>query len=283
MSDIRKRVGKKGTTYQVRYPDKTSKSGHSYATFNTMKEARAFREDSAAREKRFGAPDTELSVEDGVRRWLDACEKVGRGGRDPVTPYTLKTYGYRAEIIKSYGWQKALHEMTAPDIVAFRSWLLRHYSRDQARKVLSYFHSMVLEMVNQGLLTHDIAAGVRITAASRYDEAVRIPSEADVYALLAAADRLANSRNAQIAKTWERYRPMLYLATDSGMRPQEYLVIARSSFTDKGVKVDRALDAGGREISVTKTVAGRRFIDLSADTPDLIPENWTVLNWGFPR
>jgi integrase len=49
MSDIRKRIGKKGTTYQVRYPDKSSKSGYSYATFETRKEALAFRENAVAR------------------------------------------------------------------------------------------------------------------------------------------------------------------------------------------------------------------------------------------
>ena len=40
MADIRKRNGLKGTTYQVRYPSKTTKSGYAYATFATLKEAR---------------------------------------------------------------------------------------------------------------------------------------------------------------------------------------------------------------------------------------------------
>jgi len=49
MSDIRKRVGKKGTTYQVRYPSKTTKSGYAFATFNTRKEALAFVESGKTR------------------------------------------------------------------------------------------------------------------------------------------------------------------------------------------------------------------------------------------
>ena len=67
-------------------------------------------------------------------------------------------------------------------------------------------------------------------------------------------------------KTWRRYRPMLYLAVDSGMRPQEYLVVSTSSLRPTGVEVTRALDGGGTEITVTKTKAGRRLIDLNADT-----------------
>lgn len=272
MADIRKRTGRKGTTYQVRYPSPASKSGYAFKSFDTLKEARAFREDAPARKRsvaRAIANDVK-TVADGVQKWLDVCEKEGRGGRDPVTPYTLKTYYYRAEIITKYDWPRDLCDLSAPDAVDFRSWLLQNYSRDQARKVLSYFHSMVLEMVNRGVLAHDIAAGVRIGKSSRYDEPVKIPTVSDVQALLAAADRLANSKNAQVQATWERYRPMLYLAADSGMRPQEYVVVPRFNVKETGVEVDRALDAGGKEISVTKTPAGRRFIDLSTDTLDMV-------------
>lgn len=269
MSDIRKRTGSRGVTYQVRYPSKKTKSGYAYASFPTKKDAQAFLESGKAKISA-ASPTGTLTVSEGVQVWLDVCEKEGRGGRDPVTKYTLKTYRYRASIINSYDWPAPLTELRAPDVVAFRSWLLKHHSRDQARKVLSYFHSMVLELVNRGLLQHDFAGGVRVAATSRYEEPVKIPTEAEMRSLLSAADRLANSKNRQIAKTWERYRPMLYLAADSGMRPQEYLVVARSSLTDKGVKVDRALDAGGKEISVTKTSAGRRLVDLSPFTLDMV-------------
>jgi integrase len=97
-----------------------------------------------------------------------------------------------------------------------------------------------------------------------------IPTERDIQQLLATADRLANSKNLQTQKTWQRYRPMLYLAVDSGMRPQEYLALANASIRDKGVEVDRALDGGSTEITVTKTRAGRRFIDLSPTTIDMV-------------
>lgn len=282
MADIRKRTGKKGTTYQVRYPSKATQSGYAFKSFETLKEARAFREDTNSREAldaSRGIHTDIKTVADGVEKWLDVCEHEGRGGREPVTKYTLKTYQYRAGIIKAYDWPGNLHELAAPDIVEFRSWLLRNHSRDQARKVLSYFHSMIIEMVNRGVIAHDIASAIRITATSRYDEPVKIPTLADIKALLRAADKLANSKNAQIEKTWQRYRPMLYLAVDSGMRPQEYVALPKFNVKETGVMVDRALDAGGKEISVTKTPAGRRFIDLSRDTLNMVQhyaENFAV-------
>jgi hypothetical protein len=74
---------------------------------------------------------------------------------------------------------------------------------------------MILEMVFRGVLLHDVAARVSIRERSRYEEPVTIPSEKEVMELLAPADRLANSKNRQTQRTWERYRPILYLAADS--------------------------------------------------------------------
>jgi len=59
--------------------------------------------------------------------------------------------------MRAYDWDKELHELEAPDIGAFRSWLLKNYSRDQAKKVLSSFHSALLEMAAQGILAVDPA------------------------------------------------------------------------------------------------------------------------------
>jgi integrase len=89
-------------------------------------------------------------------------------------------------------------------------------------------------------------------------------------ALLQAADALADAKNQSVAKAWKRYRPMLYLAADSGMRPQEYIALARAAVEDHGVRVERAVDGSGKEISVTKTPAGRRFIELSPETIDML-------------
>jgi integrase len=281
MADIRKRTGAKGTTYQVRFATTATKCGYAYKSFGTRKEALAFRDSTAVHKHAAPlAPDI-VTVAEGVQKWLDICEKEGRNGREPVTRYTLVNYRYRADIMKSYAWSKELCDLAKPDIIQFRSWLLEHHSRNVAHKVLTSFHSMIREMIGRGVLHQDIAAGVHVGATSRYDAPVAIPSEREIQALLAAADRLANSRNAKIQKTWERYRPMLYLAVDSGMRPQEYLALPCSNIKDTGVEVDRALDGGGTEITVTKTRAGRRFIDLSAETLDMIRhygENHAVKN-----
>jgi len=267
MADIRKRVGKKGTNYQVRYPSKTTKSGYAFRTFDTLKEARIFTEN-------LGALNEPLSrktrtVAQAVQRWLEICEKEGRGGREPISPATLEVYEYRAEMINAYPWPKPIHELEPPDIAAFRSWLLQNYSRDQARKALSSFHSMILEMNHQGVMTHDPAVTISIRKESRYTEPIEIPSIDEVKAILRAADQLANHKNHEIARAWNRYRPLLYLAADSGMRPQEYLVVPQRALVQNGVKVVQALDRSS-QLGPPKTKAGRRFIPVSEPTLDIV-------------
>jgi integrase len=282
MSDIRTRKGKKGTTYQVRYPSKASAKGYSYKAFETLKEARAFLESGRTSDGARASSRDSRTIAQATDVWLKACEREGVNGREPVTNYTLQNYRYRAEFIKAYDWNKNTVDVAAPDIVAFRSWLLgEEISRDLAGKVLSSLHSVMKEMVIRGHLSHNPVTGISIRAESRYQEPVVIPTQQEIVKLLQAADQLANSKNKLTARTWRRYRPMLYLAVDSGMRPQEYLAISHSALRDKGVYVGRAIEGGGTEITVTKTPAGRRFIELSPETLAMVrhyAENYAVKN-----
>lgn len=260
MADIRKRVGKNGATYQVRYPSSTTKSGYAFKTFDTLKEARAFTENlGSLREPSSGAVST---VPEAVDLWLDICEREGRGDRDPVTSNTLKGYQLRARIIKSFNWTAPLHAVSQSHVVAFRSWLKRNYSLYMARRVLSSFHSIILEMNQRGFMDSDPALGITIRKQSRYDNPVAIPTQGEVRSILEAADSLANSKNRQIQRTWERYRPMIYLAASSGMRPQEYCALPRRDVLDGGVRVSQAVDKIGT-IGPPKTTAARRFIPVS--------------------
>src|SRR5262245_22331385 len=110
---------------------------------------------------------------------------------------------------------------------------------------MTSLQSTINEMVSREIIEEDVAPDVRIGSSSGYDEPVAVPSETEIRDLLSASDRLANSRNEQYRRAWQRYRPMLYLAVDSSMRPQEYLVLARSNLGERGVEVDRALEGSG--------------------------------------
>ncbi len=70
MADIRKRQGKKGVTYQVRYPNASTKAGYSFKTFRTMKEARAFSESSSDCDN---SPSDDFTTVDDA---IDLCERL---------------------------------------------------------------------------------------------------------------------------------------------------------------------------------------------------------------
>lgn len=271
MSDIRKRTGSKGTTYQVRYANPSSKTGYSYKTFGTAKEARAFLE-SGRIHAATGSFDRSIrTVPQAIDRWLQICEKEGTDGNEPVTSFTLKHYKYFSEFMKSYSWEKPLCELQSPDVVEFRSWLLTNCpSRYLARRTLTYFQTVLNEMAMRGHVGSNVAAGITVSSSSRYEQPVSPPSFEEIQSLLAAADKLANSKNAQIARAWRRNRPMMYLAVDTGMRPGEYLALPRFNVTSSEVKVDRAVERSGEKISVTKTPAGCRWIDISPATADMV-------------
>lgn len=269
MSDIRKREGKKGTTYQVRYPSRATKSGYAFKTFRTLKEARNFVESGETRNEHDSRHSEIKTVEQAIDMWLDICEGEGRDEREPVSPSTLENYRWRSRTMKAYPWDRDLRDLKEADVIAFRSWLKRNCTTDQAQKVLSSFHSVLIEMRKRGVIADDPAQHVTLRTDPRHKEPVRIPSIAEFQAILQAADRLANSKNNEIAAAWERYRPMIYLAADSGMRPQEYLVLPIEGLQDKGVKVFQALDRSNR-IGPPKTKAGRRYIPVSSESLDMV-------------
>ena len=263
MADIRKREGARGVSYQVRYPK--PQGGYGFRSFARRRDAMAFIE-SLSTQTHVNAAITTVAA--AVETWLDVCEREGRDGRPPVSRAVLKLYRHRASIIQEYPWDKPLQELSKPDIVNFRSWLLRERSRDQARKVLSSFHSVLIEMVNRGQIDRDPAVGIRIQAEA---PSIDIPDADEVRLILAAADELARHRHMQIRDAWRRYRPMIYLAVASGMRPQEYVALPRKDVLESAVRVTQAMDRSGK-IGPPKSRAGTRTIDVGPEALALIRE-----------
>ena len=271
MSDIRKRTGSKGTTYQVRYASATTAAGYAYETFSTLKEARAFTENIGS--LKHPTSGKKLKVTDAVERWLDICEKIGRDGREKIEPETQKEYERRAKVMKQYAWTKPVHQLEPADIVQFRSWLLENKTRDLARRTLSSFHSVLIEMKQQGHLKEDPAAGVTIRSGGRYDEEdaeVEIPSDQELRDILAATKTL-QSKNEYMAECWARYRPMIYLAAFSAMRPSEYRGLPWPNVSSGQILVKQRADKTGI-IGPVKSKAGRRSLYVSTVVTDMIFE-----------
>src|SRR5258706_4123521 len=181
MSDIRKRTGAKGTTYQVRYADPSSRTGYSYKTFETANAAREFREGPKTN---LLLPSRAMSVSAAVDEWLRICQMEGRDGRPLVSDATYAYYAYIANITKAYPWAKGLSDLTKPDVVAFRSWLIEKHGRALAAKTLTYFHGVLAEMATRGHVAVNVAGDVRVRQETRYSEPVTIPTQKEIENLL---------------------------------------------------------------------------------------------------
>ncbi len=267
MADIRKRQGKKGVTYQVRYPNASTKTGYSFKTFRTMKEARAFSGQSSDWDT--GSQSSINTVVKAVDLWLDICEKVGRDGRETVEPQTLVEYKRRAKAIREYQWPSSLEGIKPTDVVQFRTWLLENKSRDMAKRTLSSLHSIFIEMKVQGHISHDPVSGIQIRVSGRHEKPeVQILNDKEMKRLLASTETLKNKNN-YMEKAWRRYQPMIYLAIFSGLRPSEYRGLTWDNVTRESVTITQRADKKGI-IGAVKSRAARRTIYLPRIVTDMI-------------
>ena len=201
---------------------------------------------------------------------LDICGTIGRNGKEAVQSSTVEYYRDLTDKAKQYNWPKSLPELDHEDAKDFRNWLLRTYSRDMSRRVLSCVSSFVTEAIGH---KNNPFIGVTISRPER--EPIIFPDKRDVHELLKAADRLRTSKNAWIATTWERYFPMIQLIYATGMRLQEVVAFPDLGLNHNEVKVLQALKKTGK-IGGPKSKKGLRTIPV--DPEFLEPTRWYLKN-----
>lgn len=274
MADIRRRKNDDGSVgYQVRYIDKSNKSGFGYKTFAKAKQANRFKAVKDLEEASSSPTVQCMAIHDAIDMWLDICEKTGRDGREPVEQMTLVEYQRRARAMKQYPWTCQLHELLPKNIVAFRQWLLENFTRDMARRTLSSFRSVIIEMKMQGHIHFDPASDITIKTGGRYedeDSEVEIPSDQEVRDILGAADEMGK-KNGFMEIAWARYRPMIYLPVFSGLRLSEERGLPWQNLHRLKLDVKQRADKNGI-IGPVKSKAARRSIELSTVITDMLFE-----------
>ncbi len=128
-------------------------------------------------------------------------------------------------------------------------------------------------MHRHGLIDSDPAAGITIKTGGRYEDEdgeVAIPTDAEVRAIYEAADAMGR-KNDFMAQCWARYRPMIYLAGFTGMRPSEYRGLSWSQVRDDHILVRQRADRTGI-IGPVKSKAGKRTLYLPALVSRLLDE-----------
>lgn len=197
-------------------------------------------------------------------RWLAACAR-GRDGHPPLDPETVVFYrGHVENYIKPQLGSLSLGRLSRADVRGFREGLLEtDLSRATCKKILTTLRTAVRFALDEGEIASDPSAGVTVRLSGRARRRVEIPSKEGVAAMLAAADRLAASSNKQVAHTWARYCPLVYLLFYAGLRLSEARGLERDAVdvAMRTVTIRQRADRRGR-IGDPKSAQGHRNIHI---------------------
>src|SRR5262249_19845600 len=120
------------------------------------------------------------------------------------------------------------------------------------------------------------ARDLKVVMSKREKELVAIPSIEEMQKLLAKVDELAFTPIAWMAKSWRRYRAMVYLTAFTGLRASEMrgLPWKNVDFTKGLLRVTQRADEN-RRIGNPKSRAGHREIALAPQVSRILLE-WKV-------
>lgn len=266
MATIQKRVLKTKTSWVVWWtdPDTGKRKSQSH---DTNREARAFKATVEAKPELHIADSDAITVAEALKQWADICEKVGRHGREPVSPATVRKYRERAKnhLVPLIG-EKVITKLRGPDIVRLRDDLLTKCGRPTAAKCLVDLKSALLEARTRGQMVSDPMVGIRIVDSSRArSRRPEIPSQREMGLLVGVVDARLDDPDGRVSGGWARYWAFLHLLRWSGMRPEE----GRAFMDDdvlwdrSAVLIQRAADERGK-VGPPKSAAGMRMIDVPA-------------------
>jgi integrase len=246
MATVRKRSLPSGEiSWQVTYRD--GAGTRRYRHFPTRREADAFLV-QARHQVAIGihtADAASVTVREAAQLWLDRCETNG------LEASTLKQYRSHVDIhiVPRIGTVK-LSRLTTPMLEGIADQLADQLSRKHARKILVSVKSIIKEAQRRGLIAHNPALPVRIDVPSRHDEAVKIPTKAELRLML--------------ERVTDRWRPLLVTAMLTGLRASELrgLTWEHVDFEARVIRVRQRADEFNR-IGSPKSRAGRRDVPLS--------------------
>jgi len=269
-----KKDGTQAVRYQVFFIDAAGK--RTTKSFKKQAEARAYAAEVGTLVKS-GYQKTDVTVKDACEIFLQASE-IGRQGKPPLEQHTLRSY--RA-LIQNHILPRIanlyLSDLSPQTISAFRDSLLETETRSIAKRSLSLLKTILTEAKTRGLISSNPAEGITVSVKTgRHSEDIEIPTRAEVDAILQACDKLAkgdfalaekrgagDAQKQQIARAWQRYRPMIYLARFSGIRSSELRGLCWSAidFKSSCIKITQRADEKGN-LGPTKSKNSRRSITI---------------------
>lgn len=271
--------GKEQKAYVVYYADGRGKRFSKQ--FVRRKDAVAFRgEKDVAKSQGKSSASSKATVVAAAEKWLSIAETEGvRDTGVPVAEHTLRMYRSHVEnYIKPYFGNMKLRLLQKHDVHEFVSYLLKKApSNATAKKVLTSFKSMMKVAKSRNLFEGLDLKDVKIKVSREQEENdVVIPTIEEVRCILSAADALAKGEAVlpgrkldkghieRMTKAWLRWRPLVYMLVETGMRMGEIRGLSWNciNFQKGYLLVEQAATENG-EIKPPKTKYGYRTLALS--------------------
>jgi integrase len=252
MASIRKRKWNGKEAWVVDYVDQHG--ARRLKTFSTKKAAEAWMTDALHEVKQGTHTPASVSktVEEAWRLWLADCEANNlEFGTIRQRRIHLNHH------VAPYIGRRRLSELTTPLVYDFDSQL-RQGGRSIAmrRKVLSTLKTMLTFAQGRGLVSQNVARGVRIKADNRETASGPLRAGVDFPTM--------SELNTLIENSAGRWRPFVITAIFTGMRLSELRGLRWSDVDlDAGVIHVRQRADGWRKIGPTKSKAGMRDIPLT--------------------
>lgn len=309
-----KKNGKRSVAYELNYMD--GQGVRHRQAFATKAEAEEKR-DRVLIDRRMGndarGADAETFTE-GAEYYLDIAEKVGRNGRPPIEPETVKAYRacIDAHVLPKTG-SKRLSETRPPDVVAFRDWLVLEsgLGDETARMAFMHYKGILQEGFNRGKVPANVWSGISIARSEAppplFDHELglvkgTIPSKTEVSTLIVTAAQLRSDPRPLMDghdpdAPWQKYSPsegprgwlavklawaknyvLLLTAVLTGLRGGEIRALhwVNVNLDQKVIFVKQAATAGGR-LKGPKSRAGYRAVDMPAVLADEL-KAWRKVN-----
>lgn len=297
-----KKDGTRPTYYRLDYRDRKGKRCR--PSFKTRAEAVAKQKEILLS---YGAPEAlpGYLFQDAAKDYLEICEKVGRNGKPPVDPETVKTY---RTIVKLHVVPRVLDQditnYSPPNIVSFRDELARDATIGAEIKRMAFIHfkGVLQEAHERGKILSNVWTGVKLSLPEKKrdlfedegDLVAPIPNRAEAAKLIETARQLRSDPRflmgwdpksaaakpwqkyspstgprgwQDVQKAWARYYPLILVAVFTGMRQGELrgLHWRHVNLKTGEIKVRRAASNAGR-IKAPKSNAGIRDLHL----PDFV-------------
>lgn len=250
---IRKREWTSGeqirTAWVVDYKDQHG--ARRLKTFPTQKAAKAWYERECAPAVHAGThtPDSaSITFAKAAKQWVEHAEREGRERS------TVKQYRLHARHLAEVLGETKLSKLNRPRVVAVRDELLKRHSRATARMLMTSLTSIVNHAMDRGQAAQNAARGVGVERTReegrKLEVGVDVPTMGEVQAILAHAK--------------PRWRPLLLVATFTGMRASEVRGLRWQDvdFAKGVIHVRQRADAWGT-IGPPKSFAGYRTIPMT--------------------